>query len=104
MYVSLSADKHGYTNGQIRGLFFFQKCISKLRICTTESPFFTNKSYKLVVLLCEGSAKVYQTLSQQERETHLCFCNSCIGLTKSQPKYNRRQTRNAKELGYMLHL
>ncbi len=55
-------------------------------ICTTESRFFTNKSYNLVVLLCKGSAKIYNTL-QQEQETHVCFCKPCIGLTKSQPQF-----------------
>jgi hypothetical protein len=37
--------------------------------------------YKLVILLCKGSAKVYKTL-QQEQEIHLCFCKPHIGLSR----------------------
>jgi hypothetical protein len=61
MYVYLS-DKYRYANRQTRGMFFFQKLVCKLCICTTESMFFTNILYKLVILLCEGDAKVYKTL------------------------------------------
>ncbi len=63
----------------------FQNNFCKSRVCTTESLFFTNKPYILVILLCEGSAKIYKTL-QWEQETHLCFCKTCIGLAESQPK------------------
>ncbi len=59
---------------------FFQRIICKLHVCRTESPSFTDKLYKLVILLCEGSAKAYKTM-HQEWETHLCFYKPRIGLT-----------------------